>query len=274
MNPAETKHRELTIPRVKAFVELFDGKPVAVYPYTRFSSDPDKEAFPIDVFVFELEGPDGPVAVAVTNGLSDRRMVNPDDPDEWARRELIQYFRDCTEGHARRLHDMAWVPLFDGFLIDSHHSMAWEHPAVEGTPWKNALFVEPIIGSHREFTFEVEGDPVSLLWHIPISDAEREFKRANGTDALLDRMTEVELPWVFDEANRPSLVGSHFFQILVYFSRLALYTTAIFLTHNATLPASRPLDQNGRLYIFFISFSQGTYHGSTLCPHPTRVHAD
>ena len=137
---------------------------------------------------------------------SDQRMVDPDYPADWHRRELIQYFPKCTEGHARRLHDMAWLPLFDGFYLDSHHSIAWEHPAISGTPWKNAFFLQPLIRSHREFVFDLEGDSVSFLWHIPISDEERAYKQEHGTDALIDRLEAVELPWVFDENDRPSLI--------------------------------------------------------------------
>jgi hypothetical protein len=60
--------------------------------------------------------------------------------------------------------------------------------------------------NHQEFEMTVEGDPVSLLWHIPISEKEREFKVQHGMNALLDRLEAVKLPWVFDEANRPPLV--------------------------------------------------------------------
>lgn len=133
-------------------------------------------------------------------------MAEADYEPEWHRRELIQYFPECTEGHARRLHDMAWLPLLDGFYLDSHHSIAWEYPAVPETPWKNAFFLVPLIKSHREFVFEVEGDEVSFLWHVPISDEERDFKLENGAEALVDRMDAVKLPWIFDESNRPSLV--------------------------------------------------------------------
>jgi hypothetical protein len=44
-------------------------------------------------------------------------------------------------------------------------------------------------------------------WQVPISDEQRAYKQEHGTDALIDRMEAVELPWVFDENNRPSLVG-------------------------------------------------------------------
>ena len=77
---------------------------------------------------------------------------------------------------------------------------------VVGTLWKNAFFLLPLIRSHREFVFEVEGDPVSFLWHVPISDEERAYKQEHGADALIDRMDAVGLPWVFDENNRPSLL--------------------------------------------------------------------
>jgi hypothetical protein len=134
-------------------------------------------------------------------------MADPGHPHEWERRELIQYFPRCTEGHARRLHDMAWLPLFDGFLLDSHHSIAWQWAAVEGTPWTSAFFLLPLPRSHREFTVEIEGDEVSFLWHIPISAQESEYKNEHGSDALIDRMSAANLPWVFDEADRPTLIG-------------------------------------------------------------------
>ena len=199
------KHKTLTAVRAKAYKELFGSTPSAVFPPHALFKKPD-ERFLIDIFVYTLETGSGDIDVAVTNGLSDQRMAEPDYPPEWHRRELIQYFPKCTEGHARRLHDMAWLPLFDEFDLDSHHSIAWEHPAVPGTPWKNALFLLPLIKSHKDFVFEVEGDMVSFLWHIPISDEERAFKQEYGADALIDLMEAVDLPWVFDEKNRPALV--------------------------------------------------------------------
>ena len=206
MSLHEQRHKELTVARVQAFLEQFGCQASAAFPHHEFTVDPDEDIF-IDVFVFTLETQTGDVEVAVTNGLSDERMVNPADPAEWSRRELIQYFPKCTKGHAQRLRDMAWLPRFDRFLLDAYHSVAWNYAAVEGTPWKNAFFLAPLIGSHREFEMEVEGDPVSLLWHVPISEDERAYKQDYGADALIDRMQAVNLPWVFDEQNRPSLLS-------------------------------------------------------------------
>jgi hypothetical protein len=205
MNPLE-RHKALSAVRAEAYSVLFGGKPSAAFPPNALFEMPD-ERFPIDILVYTLVTESGDIDVAVTNGMSDQRLADPGRPREWKRRELVQYFPKCTAGHARRLHDMAWLPLFDNFYLDTHHSVGWVHPAVAGTAWKNAFFLLPLVRSHREFVFEIEGDQVSFLWHIPISDAERAFKQERGADALIDRMDAVGLPWVFDESNRPSLVG-------------------------------------------------------------------
>lgn len=190
-----------------AFAELFGGEPVQEFSASQFDRKGDSNIL-VDVLVYELDvdGSDTPIAVAVTNGMSDQRMAEGDTSEQPRRRELIQYLPQCTPDHARRLHSMAWLPHFDGFLLDSYHSIAWPWPAVEETPWKNAFFMPPLVRSHRDFSVLVEGEPVTFLWHIPISDQEREFKQRHGANALIDRMQQIRLPWIFDEANRPSLV--------------------------------------------------------------------
>jgi hypothetical protein len=207
MSDAEATHVRLTKVRGRAYAELFDDKPDKVFPAHKLRTG-DDDPFLIDVFVysFEMEGRDGPIQAAVTNGMSDRPMVEGDEPDLPRRREIVQYFRDCTLDHAKRLRDMAWLPHFDQFHLDSHQTIAWEYPAVKGTPWKNALFLLPLLRPHREFTMDVDGDEVSLLWHVPISAAERAYRKEHGVDGLIDRMQAIQLPWVFDEDDRPSLV--------------------------------------------------------------------
>ena len=199
------RHKELTLLRAQAYENLFGCTPSSVYPPHALFKKPDEDII-VDVFVYPLETESGDIEVAVTNGMSDQRMADPDHSPEWYRRELIQYFPKCTEGHARRLHEMAWLPLFDKFYLDAGHSIAWQTPAIVGTPWTNAFFLEPLLKSHREFEFDIDGDKVSFLWHIPISDEERAFKLEHGSDELIDRMSAIELPWVFDEENRPSLL--------------------------------------------------------------------
>ena len=206
MTPEEAKHMQWTAVRAQAYAALFGGKPVAFFAAHQLRQEGGAPFIDVFVYAMDVAGGGGPIHVAVTNGMSDQRMAEGDDPVQPRRRELIQYLRQCTLGHAKRLRDMAWLPLHDGFLLDSRHSVAWDWPAIEGTPWKNAFFLQPLVKPHAAFTVEIEKEPTSFLWHIPISDEERTFKQEQGTDALLDRMQQVQLPWIFDEANRPSLI--------------------------------------------------------------------
>jgi len=184
-----------------AYRRLFGVEPSASFTFADL-------AFPIEVLAYSLELDGKPFVAAVTSGMSDRRMVDQEDNEEWSRREIIQYLPQCDEAHARRLRDMAWLPLFDGFFLDSHHTIEWPYAAIEGSPWKNAFFLEPLLKSHRNFRFRVADDEASFLWHIPISDEEYSYKKEHGSNALLDRLDEVKLPWIFDENNRPSLVSA------------------------------------------------------------------
>src|SRR4051812_1935358 len=120
------KHKQLTRVRAEAYAELFGCQPSTVFPQHMLLAEPDERIL-IDVFVYKQATQYGNFEVSVTNGMSDQRMVDADDPEHWSRRELIQYFPKCTLDHAGRLHAMAWLPLFDGFLLDSHHSVAWEY---------------------------------------------------------------------------------------------------------------------------------------------------
>jgi len=199
------RHLKLTKVRNRAFEALFGQKPESVFPFHTFSDEP--EPYLIDVLIYPIKVANfpGPIVAAVTNGMSDHLMKDPAS-GKTARSELIQYFRACDEPHACRLYEMAWLPLFDKFLLGEFHTVTWPTPVVPGSPLKNSLFLAPIWPAHRSTRTKIEGEPVTLLWHVPISDAEIEYKKRHGMDALLDRMDAVKLPWIFDESNRPPLV--------------------------------------------------------------------
>lgn len=102
MTPDEARHMAFTGIRAKAYGELFGDKPVAVFQSHKLRGESDGPHI-IDVFVYSmnLEGDDRPIYATVTNGMSDQRMVEGDSSDQPRRRELIQYLRECTEGHAK-----------------------------------------------------------------------------------------------------------------------------------------------------------------------------
>jgi Suppressor of fused protein (SUFU) len=51
----------------------------------------------------------------------------------------------------------------------------------------------------------IDGDGVDFLWMVPITEAERQFAVAKGSQALEDRMREAGLSHVLDEG-RQSIV--------------------------------------------------------------------
>lgn len=198
-------HLALTKLRNNAFVKLFASEPQEVFPYSAF--DDGEDAYAIDVLVFPLDLAEFPgrIVAAVTNGMSDVDMADAHSGDV-RRCELIQYFHECDFSHARRLYDLAWIPLMDGFSLGPYETLAMPDAVNEGSLLKNALFMPPLLTAHREFQLPVEGTPMSLLWHIPISDSELDFKKQHGVNALIERMEAVELPWIFDEEERPPLL--------------------------------------------------------------------
>jgi len=187
--------------RTVAYRELFGTDPIRVIPHDAFEKPPFGGR--IDVHVYELpyQREDGEVQVAITSGMSDYRMIHAADGAP-RRREIVQYFRECQAADVVRLHDMAWLPLASRFCVDFFET-AGPHPS---STWPNSLFVPPLVRPHAEFTLDLDGDEMQLLWHIPLSQAELEFKEKNGLDALFVRMEERELPWVFDQSSRVSLV--------------------------------------------------------------------
>ena len=197
---------QLAARRAAAYRKLFVGEPIRVLPHDQFQ----KPAFGgrLDVHLYEMayERETGQVQVAVTSGMSDYLMLDNSTADgPPRRRELIQYFRDCKMLDLVRLHDMAWVPLAQGFALDFFHTVG-SYPSFNSA-WPNALFLPSLVKPHAEFELDLgEGEPMQLLWHVPLSEAELNYKAANGVNALLQRMGEVKLPWIFDENNRPALV--------------------------------------------------------------------
>jgi hypothetical protein len=202
--PNEEKHAALDAVRLPAYAKLFGGEPVRISRAER--ADTASESWiPIDILVYGAEWKGEKYEIAVTSGMSDRRMVEKDHPELWARRELIQYLRKCTDDDVERLRGMAWLPHHDQFLLEIDDTVG-KLPWKTASQWDNAIFLPPVWDRHRAFQCTVDGDPMSLLWHVPLSDKEREFKRKQGRDTLIERMDAVKLPWIFDRNNRPSLV--------------------------------------------------------------------
>jgi|GEM_PF-1660100 len=205
VSSAMNEHERLSVPRARAYEQLFGSKPSQVFPYHRFAGADTPCVIDVFVYPIEVANVEGPVLAAVTNGMSDFRMVDNQRKDFVPRRELIQYFRVCKDVYARRLHDCAWLPHVDKFALDMFDTIAW--PDAVENDLQDAFFLRPIWSPHAAFSLELDSDNMSLLWHIPITRRERAYKQQHGANALLDRMEQVKLPWIFDPANRPDLLA-------------------------------------------------------------------
>ena len=122
------------------------------------------------------------------------------------RREILQYFQNPSGVHVQRLQRLAWLPLNDGFFLDFRHTIAPFAPDSPARRWDHSLFLAPPIRSHAAFALDIAGDPVKVLWHVPIFDEEMALKNAEGVDAILDRMQAIKFPWIFEDSSRPALV--------------------------------------------------------------------
>lgn len=189
------KHRRLTEARARAYKKVFGRAPAKTYKSDYFEGD--GELPPVDIFIYEFAAGDQAVYAAVTSGMSD--LERSDSGRELTgRRELIQYFETINEDWIRRLYDMAWVPLHDGFAIDEGDTVTWPKPVYD-TRFPSGFFIPSLIGEHREFSFRVDGDSTCFLWHVPISEAELAHKKKHGAGALLELMKKNRRPWIFAE---------------------------------------------------------------------------
>lgn len=175
-----------------AYAALFGGGPVQVYPYSDFTRQDDD--IRIDVEVYPMQESGRNFVAMVTRGFGAHGVV---------RRELIQYFEHGRRSDAHRLHSAAQSTVEMGRWLDFGSAITLPYPC--GSAWPHTLFLPPPLQAHSEFSADGEGEPLRLLWHLPLSGREFEYQREHGIPDLLRGMSNAGLPWVFDETTRPLL---------------------------------------------------------------------
>ncbi len=150
----------------------------------------------------------------VTSGMSDVALV--DEEGDSLRRELVFYAPpggDFTVG----LRAIASYPFENETYLDHGHSiqsfgtlfvpggadalLADDTARVE---LPHLVLLSPLVRQHRRIgeQLELDGQPLQLLWVVPISAAEHALKRKEGTSALLDLFERVRHPWLFNAKRR------------------------------------------------------------------------
>lgn len=195
------QHARLTQQRVKEYDRLFGGRASAAFPYTLFSKEHKPDEPCIDVFAYTLHQKGEHVYALVTNGMSDTPLPGGGPH----RVELIQYVARLDEEYAKQLHTMALLPHRGRFNIDAGDTISRPFPGVFNSRWQHGFFLQPGPQDHRQ-AMTIDTGNLSFLWFIPISEDELAFKNDHGLDTFLQVLDESELPWVFDETTRISMV--------------------------------------------------------------------
>jgi Suppressor of fused protein (SUFU) len=169
----------------------------------------------IDVYVFRRTSkrPEGDQSVyaLVTGGMSDLEMTVPRAAKSGPRRvELIFY---CAEPREEYIAALRWVAHFPH---DGKSWLGYGHTLPNGNPpepfWGSSvldtlLFVPPIVNKDRTLPEELKlgGEPIHLLWVVPLTTAECNLKLEKGFAAIMDLFQKNHHPHIFDP-NRNSYV--------------------------------------------------------------------
>lgn len=160
----------------------------------------------IDVYAIRREIGARQFHQLVTGGMSDLPLALPRGAEGLPKRVELTFY--CAEPRDEYIATLRWLAHFP------HTYKTWVgygHTIPNGNPpapfWGSAsldtiLLIPPIIRSDQTIAEDLQlaGDPVSLLWTVPLSTAECNLKLQKGLDALLDLFTERQHPFVFDPA--------------------------------------------------------------------------
>jgi hypothetical protein len=167
----------------------------------------------VDVYIFrrafKKEGVEQDVYALVTGGMSDLEMTLPQRAanDVPRRVELIFY---CAEAREEYIATLRWVAHFPhsakSFLGHGHTMPNGDPPAPfwGSTELDTLLFMPPIVKKDQTLPDKLQlgGQPVHLLWVVPLTTAECNFKLRNGFEAVLDLFQKHRHPYIFDPTRK------------------------------------------------------------------------
>jgi hypothetical protein len=156
----------------------------------------------IDVYCFPPFGK-RTFTTYVTFGMSDIPQSSPVELGNDARRvEIVFYASQPAECYSELLRRLAH------FTHDNQTWLHWGHTMPNGTPpeplfgegtLNSLLFMPTIVQPDSDLgkRLFLGGDPVNLLWCVPVTMAECEYKLHHGIDAIYDLFDRVNHPFVY-----------------------------------------------------------------------------
>lgn len=192
--------------RAAAFWESWDHNPwpkiqeglmraleAALGPHTRYFSTSPERWPPRSLTLFEQEGR----RVAVTGGMSLRPQPRATGP---SRIELGLAWEPRAEDPTSLLSYLsgqALLPWERYLFLDEGHSIVFSGAGGEiGPEFQAVLLWERPPGAPDVALPPFEGEPVRLLWMVPITASELEFLRSQGADALKERLSAGGAGWI------------------------------------------------------------------------------
>lgn len=155
-----------------------------------------------------------PFDIWITDGMSERPM---NAPDPALRRCELVFYAEPGFDYANALRAVTALPFDNDAFLDFGHTIrmlgcffvpggarALVSKGLPDVALPHVVLLDSILGSHRALFdgLRVGGDPVALLWVVPISPGEWALKRTSGVDALLDLFDERAHPWIFPVGGR------------------------------------------------------------------------
>ncbi|MHC4884757.1 MAG: suppressor of fused domain protein [Planctomycetota bacterium] len=145
------------------------------------------QKFPhVDIYQFEPTE-ERPYWTLITGGMSNERMHIPEESfgEIGSRAEICMYVKEPKGWMFSVLKGLAEMPFDDKTFLHWWHTVPNGMPmTAEKSLLTNYLFLLPYFEQETFDTLEINEDRVDLLWMVPITDAELEYKVANGAEAL------------------------------------------------------------------------------------------
>jgi hypothetical protein len=143
--------------------------------------------------------------------MSDMPMTIPDGAGTDHRRvELAFYAAADRSEYSELIRRLAHFPHDNSTWLHWWHTMPNgmpPEPLFDSGPLDSFFFMPSIVEPDSQLGKRLvwQGEPIHLVWCLPITTAECNFKLDKGADAFLDLLQEREHPFVFN-GQRPSYV--------------------------------------------------------------------
>ncbi len=140
----------------------------------------------------------------VTGGMSNDRMTLPQGvPTDFARAELVFYCNEPKPEYAELLRKLAHFPHDNRTWLSYGHTMPNgqpPEPIFENPQLDTLILLGSIVAPDSTFEeqLSLNGDPVNLLWLLPISTPECQYKLDHGADAFYEILDKNQHPFVFE----------------------------------------------------------------------------